>query len=335
MRSTRRALLVTLALSGTAIGAAPQAPAGAPRVGILFLRGGRAAESVRAGGTSGAGSDFESGMLALGYVEGRNVIFERRDAQGRPERLDGLAAELVRAKVDVIVVGGPGPLSAARRASANIPIVVVGGSDPVEEGWAGSLARPGGNVTGLTVTYPELSAKRLELIKELAPDSVRIGLLLNPAELARAEMSKMLEEPARRLAMEIHVLEVRDAAGIEPVLNAARRDRIEAVLSLDTPLILSNQRRLGDLALKLRLPWIGEFTTFGTHGLLLAYGADVGDLLRRSAGHVDRILRGSRPGDLPIERPTKLELTINLQTARALGIVVPPSLLRRADRVIE
>ncbi len=334
MTPTRRVLLVALVLGGTATGTTAQVPAGVPRVGILFL-GVTGAEAVRAGGTADEGNSLESGMRALGYVEGRNVIFERRDAQGRPERLDGLAAELVRAKVDVIVAGGPGPLAAARRASTTLPIVTVGGSDPVQEGWAGSLARPGGNVTGLTVTYPELSPKRLELIKELAPASVRIGLLLNPAEVSRAEMTGLLEEPARRLGMEIHVLEVHSLADMEPVLNAARRDRIEAVLSLDTPLILSNQRRLGDLMLKLRLPWMGEFTTFGTHGLLLAYGADIRDLLRRSAAHVDRILKGTRPGDLPIERPTKLDLTINLQTARALGIVVPPSLVRRADRMIE
>ncbi|MEO5881555.1 MAG: ABC transporter substrate-binding protein [Caldimonas sp.] len=297
-----------------------------PRVGILFLSLPSRAEMVEG---------FEKGMRELDYVDGKNVTYELRDAGGRPEQLAVRAAELVRSKVDVILTGGPGPFLAARKATDSVPIVTVSGSDPVAEGWARSLARPGANVTGLTVTFPELSGKRLELLKELMPGVVRVGVLFNPDELPRQVAMDPMQAPARRLGLQLQALEVRGPADFERVLRAARQDRIQAILTQDTPLTLVNRSRIAELAVNEGMPWIGEFTFAGVDGLVLAYGADINDLQRRAASHVDRILKGARPGDLPIERPAKFDLTVNLKTARILGITVPRSILLRADRIIE
>ena len=323
-------LLIAVALTGfVAVAPQPalaQASANLPRVGILFLSLPGRAEMA---------DGFEKGMRELGYADGRNVIYELRDAGGRPEQLAARAAELVQSKVDVILTGGPGPFLAARKATDSVPIVTVGGSDPVAEGWAQSLARPGANVTGLTVTFPELGPKRLELLKEMMPTVVRVGVLFNPAEVPRQVAMDGLEASARRFGLQLQALEIRGAADFERVLRTARRDGIQAILALETPLILVNRSQIAELAVNERLPWIGEFTFAGVDGLVLAYGADINDLLRRAASHVDRILKGARPGDLPIERPAKFELTVNLKTARILGITVPRSILLRADRVIE
>jgi putative ABC transport system substrate-binding protein len=323
----RRAALAALAaIPGLVpLSAAAQSSARIPRIGVLYLM---PTQAEIPGG-------FELGMRELGYVEGRNVVYERRDAAGLPERLPGIAAELVKSGVDVILAGGPGPTAAARQATNRVPIVTVGGSDPVAEGWARTLARPGGNVTGLTVTYPGIAAKRLELAKEAMPQLARVALLMNPAEWPRRWVGEQLEEPSRRLGMHIEVLEVHEAADLEHVFEVARRERVQAILTIETPLIASNRKALGALALRERMPLISEFTSFGEDGMLIAYGASISDLLRRAASHVDRILKGTPPGDLPIERPTQLDLTINLKTARALGITVPKALLLRADRVIE
>ncbi|MEP7301906.1 MAG: ABC transporter substrate-binding protein [Caldimonas sp.] len=323
-------LLIAAVLAGI-VAVAPQQALGQssaklPRVGILFLSLPSRAEMAEG---------FEKGMRELGYVDGKNVIYELRDAGGRPEQLAARAADLVRSKVDVILTGGPGPFLAARKATDSVPIVTVGGSDPVAEGWARSLARPGANMTGLTVTFPELSSKRLELLKEMMPSVVRVGVLFNPDEVRRQMALDPMEAPARRLGMQLQALEIRGPADFERVLRAARQDRIQAILTQESPLILVNRSRIAELAVNEGLPWIGEFTFAGVDGLVLAYGADITDLQRRAASHIDRILKGARPGDLPIERPTKFDLTVNLKTARMLGITVPRSILLRADRVIE
>jgi putative tryptophan/tyrosine transport system substrate-binding protein len=326
----RRPIAAVLAsavwLGAASLEAIAQTPPKLPRVGILYLSGSSSADMAHG---------FQKGMEELGYVDGRNVVYEWRDAEGRPERLAALAADLAKSNVDVIFTGGPGPLAAARNATGSVPIVTVGGSDPVGEGWARSLSRPGGNVTGLTVTYPELSSKRLELAKELLPAIVRVGVLLNPNEVPGKELIALLEGPARRLGVALQVLEFRDPADIEPVFRAAQRTGVQAILMMETPVVGANRRQLAEQAAQARLPLIGEFTAFGADGLTFAYGANINDLLRRAAAHVDRILKGSRPGDLPIERPTKFDLTVNLKTARTLGIPVPQAMLLQADKVIE
>ena len=323
----RRALIAG-ALASVCLAAMPalaQTTRRVGRVGVLFM----APQSM----TEGLGR----GMRELGYVVGQNVVIELRSAGGRPERLDALAAELVAAKVDVIVVGGPGPLAAARRATRDGAIVAVAGSDPVAEGWAASLARPGGNVTGLTVTYPALALKRLELAKALLPALSRIALVFMPAELAEggAGVARPFEAAAREMGMQTLLLPVGDRAAVADIGRAARDARVQAIFTVETAFVLDNRVRIADAVAGQGIPVIGEFTLFGADEVLMTYGADLSDLLRRAATHVDGILKGARPGDLPIERPTKLELTVNRKVARSLAIPIPQSILLRADRIIE
>jgi putative ABC transport system substrate-binding protein len=324
---------LTLAFFGAAMGCAAdataQVPAKLPRVGVLFIAAGP--------DTRGTAHGFGRGMHELGYIDGRNVELVWRDAAGRLEALGPLADELVRMKVDVAVAGGPGPLAALRRATDTVPIVAVGGNDPVAEGWANSLARPGGNVTGLTVTFPEVGAKRIELAKQALPGIGRMAVLLAPDELSQrgAVDIASMSEAARALGLQMQVLEVRTPPDLERAVLLAQSSRAEVLLTLDTPFILAHRARTAALAARPGLPVIGEFTLFGVDGLLMAYGTDVNDLLRRAASHVDRILKGARAGDLPIERPLKLDLVINLKVARELGITLPRSLLARADRVVQ
>lgn len=336
MSAFRRALispLVAMAVLTAAL-LAPEAlvaqgSARLPRVGVLIIS--------KAAPNDTAPSGLVQGLRELGYVDGRNVAFEWRDASGRPERLAPLAAELVQAKVDVIVAGGPGPLAALRAATSTIPIVAVSGGDPVSEGWAKSLARPAGNVTGLTVTYPELGPKRLELVRQTLPAIVRVAIVMAPGELPGqgAGLARQMVDAARSLGLQPQVLEVRGPADFERVVREARDARSQALFTVETTFIVVNRDRLAALAVQQGLPVIGEFTAFGVDGVLVAYGANLNELWRRSATWVDRILKGTPAGDLPIEQPTKLELTVNLKTARALGMAIPQSLLLRADRVVE
>jgi putative ABC transport system substrate-binding protein len=320
--------LLAIALASAASAASAQVVQKVPRVGVLYM----GAPSQSEGPTSG----FDKGLRELGYVPGRNVVIEWRYAEGRPDRLPVLAAELAE-KVDVILTGGPGPLAAARQASRQVPIVTVSGSDPVAEGWAATLARPGGNVTGLAVTFPELGLKRLELLKELLPGLARVAVLFAPAELPGdgAADIRSMEVAARRLGLQLQVLPVRHPGDVERVLRAAGEARSQAIYAIDTTFVVVNRPLITELAARLGIPVCGEFSAFGVEGLLMAYGADLNDLLRRSATYVDRILKGARAGDLPIERPVKIDLTINLKVARALGVAVPQSLLLRAERVVE
>ena len=278
-----------------------------PRIGALYMGGPTPTE-----GTSGG---FERGMRELGYVPGRNVVLEYRYAEGRPDRLQALAAQLVAEKVDVIVAGGPAPLVALRRATSQVPIVAVSGLDPVAEGWAATLARPGGNVTGLSVTFPELSAKRLELLKEMLPGLVRVAMLIAPFELREdgAADIRVMEEAARRVGVQLQVLSVGKPADVERGMRAAADARAQAIVTLDTAFLVVSRGLITELAARQGVPVCSEF----------------------SATYVDRILKGARPGDLPIERPVKIDLTVNLKVARALGLAVPQSLLLRAERVVE
>jgi putative ABC transport system substrate-binding protein len=270
-------------------------------------------------------------MRELGYVEGRTVVFEARSADGKTERLPGLAAELVRLKVDAIVTAGGTAAEAARQATATIPIVQASG-EPTTGGRVASLARPGGNVTGFSTMTVELSAKRLELARELVPGTSRLAILWSGAGAA---IVRETEAAARRLDVRLHAVGVRDSAGLDGALSAIKQERPAVLLVAPSPLFFAERRRLAELALKHGLPTVSGQREYAEAGGLIAYGANLAELFRRAAGYVDKILKGTRPADLPIEQPTKFELVVNLKTAKALGVTVPQSLLSRADEVLQ
>jgi putative ABC transport system substrate-binding protein len=272
----------------------------------------------------------------LGYVEGLNLAIEWRDAEGKTERFDALAAELARLKVDVIVATVPGATFAAKRATASIPIVMVNTPDPVQLGLAVSLGRPGGNVTGTTTLSTDLSIKQLELLKEAIPRAVRIAVLWNPSNPWHPLALKGVEAGARSLGVQLQTLKVRDPEEFENAFAAMTRERAGAALVLADPMMFFHRTRLADLAAKRRLPVMyGGTRQFVDAGGLMSYWAHEADLYRRVASYVDRILKGAKPADLAIEQPTRFELVINLKAAKALGLTIPPSLLGRADEVIQ
>jgi putative ABC transport system substrate-binding protein len=278
---------------------------------------------------------FELGLRELGWVEGKNISIEYRYAKGSSDPLPVLAADLVRLKVDVIVGSSTPEAVAARNASRTIPVVMVIPGDPVESGLVESLARPGGNVTGLTQMSPQLAGKRLELLKEIVPGLSRVAVLWNPQSQPSKLILKELRLSARQLGIELHSLEVRSSNDFGPAFENAIRSRVGGLIPLAHPLITTNLKRIADFAAKSRLPSIYQFSYFADDGGLVAYGPDRTDLYRRAATYVDRILKGAKPEDLPVEQPTKFELVINLRTAKALGIAIPPSILLQAARVIE
>jgi putative ABC transport system substrate-binding protein len=277
---------------------------------------------------------FRHALQELGYVEGGNLIIEYRWAEGRDERLPDLAAELVRLKVDVIVTAGSPAVTAARQATATIPIVMPASGDPVRVGLVASLARPGGNITGLAALDEELPGKWMELLKETLPKVSRVALLWDPAygqsQVATSEVA------ARSLGIRVQVLRVRRPEDLEVAFAEARKNRAEALIVLSSALFYASRTQLVALAAKQRLPTIYHQKEFvvGSGGLM-SYGPDFHDLFRRAAGYVDKILKGAKPGDLPIEQPTKFELAINLRAARALGLTIPEPLLLRADQVVQ
>jgi putative ABC transport system substrate-binding protein len=301
---------------------------GMPRVGYL------------AEGAQGPGPDqrqFEGGLREHGYLPGTNVVIERRSADGRLERLADLAVELVRRPVDVIAAPSQRGAMAARQVTTVIPIVMVLGIDPVRQGLIDSLARPGGNVTGLTVDPgPEIIAKRLQLLLELVPRARAVGLLTEPPPPGRqSERFAPLDGVARATGVFLIRREVRRSEDLERALTAIKRAGGEALLVSGASLIYLSRREVSGLAMKHRLPAIYPLDVYVEAGGLISYGVDMLDLFRRAGGYVGRILKGARPGDLPVEQPTKFELVINGKTAKALGLTIPPSLLARADQVIE
>jgi len=278
---------------------------------------------------------FRQSLREMGYVEGRNIVLDIRSTAGRAELLDGLAADLVRSKVDVIVALYPAAVLSARRATSTIPIVMMNTPDPVQLGLVASLARPGGNITGLTTLTVDVSVKQLELLKEAVPRASRVALVWNPDNPWHPLAVKAIEARGKALGVAVQVLEVRGPDALDVAFNAMTTERAQAVVVLADPLLFVHRRRLADLAIKHRLPLMGNVPGYAEAGGLMAYWADRADLSRRAASYVDRILKGAKPGDLPIEQPTKFELVIDLKTARLLGITIPPSVLTRADRVIE
>jgi len=282
---------------------------------------------------------FLQGLHDLGYVEGRNVVIEYRDAEGKLERLPALAAELVALKVDVILAEGGtlGP-RVAKQATRTIPIVFAGAGDPVGSGLVTSLARPGGNVTGLSSLNPELIGKRLELLKQAVPGVDRVAVLRQPVALGERtakDMLKAADVAARALGVQPQFIEARGPDEFAKAFSDMTSARAGALTLLPSAMFLREHRRLVDLAAKNRLPAAYTSREFVDAGGLMSYGANQPDLFRRAATYVDKILKGAKPGDLPVEQPRKFELVINLKAAKALGLTIPPSLLQRADQVIE
>jgi putative tryptophan/tyrosine transport system substrate-binding protein len=281
---------------------------------------------------------FLRGLRDLGYVEGRNVVIEYRDAEGKLERLPALAAQLVALKVDVIVAAaGTLPALAAKQASRTLPIVFIGAGNPVTSGFVTSLARPGGNLTGLSAVTPELTSKWLELLKQAVPGVTRVAFLWQPGGMGDTdkEVLKQADVAARALGMRLQLVEARGPADIDRAFSEMTRARTEALTVVSTPMFGSERTRLVDLAAKNRLPTMFSFRGYVDSGGLMSYGSNLADLFRRAATYVDKILKGAKPGDLPVEQPTTFELVINLKTARTLGLTIPPSVLSRADQVIE
>lgn len=279
---------------------------------------------------------FREGMKERGYVEGKNLVLEQRHAYNQTARVQDLAAGLIRAKVAIMVVYGTPAIAAVKKSAPNIPIVMTVHADPVGTGVVASLARPGGNITGLTDGHAELAPKRLELLKEIVPSATRAAALYNPATPHAVRQWKLAQSAAQRLGMTLFGVQVAAADDIEPAFAESARRRAHAVFVIPDPSwSVGQERRLASLAIQHRLASIGTVPEFAERGMLAAYGTNFAELWRRSAGYVDRILKGAKPGDLPIEHPRKFDLAINLKTAKALGITVPRKVVMRADRVIE
>ena len=306
-----------------------QQPKKIPRIGYLS-NSDPATESTRA-------DAIRRALRELGYIEGQNIAMEYRYVEGKRGRAPGLAAELVRLKVDIIVVGsGDQWIRAAKNATRTIPIVMMGGGDPVGAGLVASLARPGGNVTGLTILAAELSGKRLELLKEAVPKIARVAVLYDPAlPPTLHEVKELLPADARALKLTIQPWEIRAVDDFEKVFAALNKQRPDGLAVVGGGLMRPNQKRIAGFALKSRLPSVASSEEFVDAGGLMSYAADDADRYRRVAYYVDRILKGAKPADLPVEQPTKFELVINLKTAKQIGVTIPQSLLYRADKVIK
>jgi putative ABC transport system substrate-binding protein len=277
---------------------------------------------------------FRAGMRSLGYEEGRNVVIEYRWAEGHYERLPAIFAEMVRLKVDVIVTHGTPGVLAAKKATTTIPIVFATSGDALASGLVDSLARPGGNVTGLTFFNPELAAKRLEPFREIVTGLTDVGVLSNPANPFEEAIMPSMTLTAQRLKLTLHEFGARGPPEFEAAFAAMAKRSVGALVVLDDPTLIANAPALANLALQQRLPSSG-WPDFARAGGLFSYGVDFPDLFRRAATFVDKILKGAKPGDLPVELPNKIELVINLKTAKALGLTIPQSLLLRADEVIQ
>jgi putative ABC transport system substrate-binding protein len=307
-----------------------QQPKKVPRIGYLSSLD-PAHESARAQG-------IRLALRELGYVEGQNIAIEYRYSEGKTDRASELAAELVRLKVDIIVVaGGIHWIGAAKNATKTIPIVMVGaGNDPVEAGLIESLARPGGNVTGLTNLSGKLGGKRLELLKEAVPKLARVAVLYEPATPANVlEVNEDLPVAARALKLMVQPWEVRAADGFERVFAVLSKERPDGLYVAGSPLLNNNQKRIVGFASKSRLPSVYQSREAVDAGGLMSYSADLADSYRRAAYFVDRIIKGAKPADLPVEQPTKFELVINLKTAKQIGVTIPPEVLARASRLIK
>jgi putative ABC transport system substrate-binding protein len=318
--------LLTIFLLAAPLMTEAQAPTKVPRIG--FLSPLSLAADTRL-------ESFLQGLRELGYVDGQTIVIEFRFAEGKPERLAALAAELGGLKVEVIVATAQASTEAAKRATGTIPIVFAVVGDPVGVGLVASLARPGGNITGLASVAPDVVGKQLQLLKEVAPKISRVAILLNPNNPGHPVVLRQAETAARALGIQLQVLHARTPAEIDAAFVAMRGQGAGGVLVGRDALVLVQRTQIAALAAKGRLPAVYGFRENAEAGGLMAYGASVSAMYRRAATYVDKILKGAKPGDLPVEQPTKFELVINLKTAKALGLTIPPSLLQRADEVIQ
>jgi ABC-type uncharacterized transport system substrate-binding protein len=325
MRREAIGLSLSVLLFALCTSAEAQQPAGtAPRIGFLSTA---ALSSV-----APRLDAFREGLRELGYVEGKNIVIEYRSAEGNINRLPELATELVRLKVDCIVTAGENPTHAAKQATSTIPIIMTTVGDPVGLGFVASLARPGGNITGLSTYSTDLAGKRLELLKETIPKLSRVAIFSDPRSLA-ADL-KETEAAARLLKVQLISLEVRSLDELENAFRSSAKSRADAVVIMPSGFFNTNRTRLVELAAKYRLPGMYLEQEFVLAGGLMTYATSIPDLYRRSATYIDKILKGAKPADLPVEQPKKFEFVINLKTAKQIGLTIPPNVLARADRVI-
>jgi putative ABC transport system substrate-binding protein len=318
-------LLVTFSLI-TIVSAEAQPANNVPKIGYL------SAPPLAASATRNEA--FRQGLRELSYVEGKNIVIEWRSAEGKSDRLPALAAELVRLKVDIIVTGGGAATRAAKEATSTIPIVTAQDPDPVGNGFVASLARPGGNITGLSTYAPELSGKRLEILREIVPKLSRAAVLGTSTQPGNAQVLKEIEPTAKAFGVKLQYLDVLASKDIETAIRAASAARADGVLTLNSPVLSSQRTLLINLAAKSHLPVIYHQGRFVEEGGFIYYGVNLLDLDRRAAMYVVKILKGAKPADLPVEQPTKFELMINLKAAKQIGLTIPPNVLARADRVI-
>ena len=305
--------------------AAAQQPKKIPRIG--HLAGSSSANPART-------EAFRQGLRELGYVEGKNIVIEWRSAEGKSDRLPALAAELVRLKADIIVTTGPSPTRAAKEATVTIPIVMALDNDPVGNGFVASLARPGGNITGLSTLAPEISGKQLELLKEIIPKLSRVAVLGTSTNPGNAQALREIELAAGAFGVKLQFLDVLDPKDIETALRAVSKGRAEAVLVLGSPVFISHRKQVVEVAVKSRLPTVYWASEFVEDGGFMSYAVNATDLHRRAATYVDKILKGAKPADLPVEQPTKFEFIVNLKAAKQIGLTIPPNVLVRADKVV-
>jgi putative tryptophan/tyrosine transport system substrate-binding protein len=322
-------LIAVMLLAVAVIAEAQEQPKKVPRIGYLTA-GNSTSESPRS-------EPFRAALRELGYIEGKNIAIEYRYAEGKGDRLPDLSAELVRLKVDVIVAAGGTPtILAAKNATRTIPIVFPTVGDPVALGFVASLARPGGNITGLTIRVPEFSGKRLEILKEVVPQARRVAVLGQEANAAHPVEFKEMQQAASDMGLELHHIKVRSPDDFESAFSTMTSTvRATALFMQAATLFLDNRRRIAALTTRSRLPAFSDTRELAEAGVLMSYGSDRFDLYRRAAVYVDKILKGTKPADLPVEQPTKFELVINLKTAKQIGLTIPPNVLARADRVIK
>jgi len=309
------------------LAAAAQSAENVPRIGVL-VGGSASSDSARI-------EAFRHGLRDLGYVEGKNIVLEFRYADGNPDRLMELAASLVRLKVAVIVAAGPTATRSAKEATTTIPVVMAQVNDPIDAGFVTSLARPGVTITGLSTMSPEISGKQVELLRQVVPRLSRVAVLRPSAQPGDTQVLRETKLAAESIRVQLQYLDIVSPGDIETSFRAARKERADAVLTLSSPVLFAQRKQIADLALKSRLPTISSWPEFVEDGGLMTYSPNLKDLFQRAATYVDKILKGAKPGDLPVEQPTKFELLINLRTAKALGLTIPPSVLGRADQVID
>jgi putative ABC transport system substrate-binding protein len=326
MKKKITALALCAMLFALCFPAQAQQPTKIPRIGFLT------ASSLSA--VSGRIEAFRQVLRELGYTEGKTIVIEYRYAEGKLDRLPALVAELVRLKVDIIVSGGPQVTHAAKEATGTIPIVMGFDYDPVGNGLIASLARPGGNITGLSTLAPEISGKQLELLKEIVPRLSRVAVLGTSTQPGYAQVLKETELAAGALRVKLQYLDVLSPKDIETAFRAATKGRADALLALQSAVLLPQRTQLADLAVKSRLPAMYQASEYVEAGGLMTYSVNVNDLFRGAATYVDKILKGAKPAELPVEQPKKFEFIINLKAAKQIGLTIPPNVLVRADKVI-